>query len=54
MLIITVQVNRPSFASQAVKEQIAMDLEKYGDTRIISIEEVKPKEPVQMTIFPQR
>lgn len=54
MLILTVQVNRPGFASQAVKEQIAMDLEKYGDTRIIAIKEVHEKEPEQMSMFPRR
>lgn len=43
MLIITVQVNAPAGQAIGIKEQIAMDLEKYGDTRVVSVEEVKPR-----------
>ena len=49
MLIITVQVNAPAGQAIGIKEQIAMDLEKYGDTRVLSVEE-KRNEYQQMEI----
>lgn len=49
MLIITVQVNAPAGQAIGIKEQIAMDLEKYGDTRVLSVEE-KHTEYQQMEI----
>ena len=42
MLIITVEVNRPPGQAIGIKEQIAMELEKYGDTRVVSVQE-KPE-----------
>ncbi|MBR2943384.1 MAG: hypothetical protein IKB82_08300 [Clostridia bacterium] len=42
MLIVTVHVNAPAGQAIGIKEQIAMDLEKYGDTRVVSVEEVTP------------
>ena len=44
MLIITVHVDRPGGQAIGIKEQIAMDLEKYGDTKVVSIEEVLPEQ----------
>lgn len=43
MLILTVEVNVPEGMALAVKEQIAMRLECYGDVRVTNIE-VKKKE----------
>lgn len=40
MLIITVHVNAPAGQAIGIKEQIAQDLERFGDTRVISIEEI--------------
>lgn len=37
MLTITIQVNAPPWASQGVKEHLAMFLERYGDARVVSI-----------------
>lgn len=42
MLRITVDVDAPAGQAIGVKEQIAQDLERYGDTRIISVEEISP------------
>lgn len=42
MLIITIEVDAPESWAQAIKEALAMDLEKYGDTRVVSVEEVEP------------
>lgn len=39
MLTITVKVNAPGFAAQAVKESLAMYLERWGDTRVVSVVE---------------
>lgn len=44
MLIITVRVDAPMGQAIGIKEQIAMDLEKYGDTRVVSVEEIKPEQ----------
>lgn len=42
MLIITVHVNAPPGQAIGIKEQIAQDLERYGDTRVVSVEEINP------------
>ena len=39
MLTITIQVNAPPEMAQAVKEHLAMCLERYGDTRVVSVVE---------------
>lgn len=42
MLIITVHVNAPAGQAIGIKEQITQDLERYGDTRVVSVEVVQP------------
>ena len=42
MLIITVHVNAPAGQAIGIKEQIAQDLERYGATRVVSVEVVQP------------
>ena len=49
MLIVTVTVDAPARQAIGIKEQIAMDLERYGDTRVLSVEE-KRTEYQQMEI----
>jgi hypothetical protein len=44
MLRIVVNVNCPAGQAIGVKEQIAMDLEKYGDTKVVSVEEIVPEQ----------
>lgn len=46
MLIVTIEVNAPVIQAQAVKEHLAMCLEKFGDTRVIDIKE-KPTEQMK-------
>lgn len=41
MLIITVHVNAPAGQAIGIKEQIAQDLERYGDTRVVQVEVVQ-------------
>ena len=40
MLRIVMDVDRP--VGQAIKEALAMDLERYGDVRVVSVEEITP------------
>lgn len=47
MLTVTVQVKAPPDMAQAVKEALAMWLERYGDARVVSIQADAPE---QMTI----
>ena len=44
MLRITVDVDAPAGQAIGIKEQIAMDLEKYGDTRVVRVEEIQPRQ----------
>ena len=44
MLIITITVDAPSGQAQGIKEDLAMYVEKYGDTRVIDIKEVQPEQ----------
>lgn len=48
MLILTIAVDAPAGQAIGVKETIAMDLEKYGDVRVVSVVE---KRPEQETLF---
>ena len=54
MLIITVELNRPPGQAISIKEQIAMELDKYGDIRAVSVQgessfSVKRKHPSNPT-----
>lgn len=40
-MIIVVKVNAPPGMAQGIKEAIAMQLEKYGDTKVLAIREEK-------------
>lgn len=39
MLTITIKVNAPGWMAQGVKEHLAMCLEKFGDTRVVSVQD---------------
>lgn len=47
MLTIVIQVDAPPGQAIGVKEHLAMCLERYGDTRVVSI---KADQPEQMRI----
>lgn len=47
MLRIITEVDAPPGQAIGVKEALAMEVERYGDTRVISVVEVLPE---QMTI----
>lgn len=44
VLIITIHVDAPAGQALSVKEQIAQDLERFGDTKVISIKESLPQQ----------
>lgn len=44
MLIITVHAEAPAGQAIGIKEQIAMDLERYGDAKVISVQEIEPEQ----------
>lgn len=50
MLIITVQVNAPAGQAIGIKEDLAMHLERWGDARVVSVEQKPPPQIEQMTI----
>lgn len=52
MFKITIEVNAPSGAIHAIKETLAMYMERFGDVRVLSITEVHEKQPQQMGFFP--
>lgn len=37
MMTITIKANIPAEDAQGIKERIAMDLERYGDCKVVSI-----------------
>lgn len=37
MLTVTIKANAPAADAQGVKERIAMDIERYGDCKVVSI-----------------
>ncbi len=44
MLIITLHVDAPSGQAIGIKEDLAMYLEKFGDIRVVNIEEDVPEQ----------
>ena len=44
MLRIVIEVDAPVGQAIGVKEALAMELERYGDTRVVSVEEVVPEQ----------
>lgn len=58
MLQITINVNTASANAQAVKEAIAMYLEHWGDSRVVSVKEVQmqayrpQQQPIQQSQQP--
>lgn len=44
MLTIVLKVDAPPGRAIGIKEAIAMDLEKYGDVRVVEIQEEAPEQ----------
>lgn len=39
MIVVVMEVKAPGSMAQAVKEQLAMLVERYGDTRVVEVRE---------------
>ena len=48
MLTITIKANVPAADAQGIKERIAMDIERYGDVRVVKILVERPREHEQL------
>lgn len=44
MLIITIEVNAPAGQAIGIKEDLAMYLEQFGDSRVVSVVENEPEQ----------
>ena len=44
MLTITIEVNAPAGQAIGIKEDLAMYLEKFGDSRVVSVVEHEPEQ----------
>ena len=51
MLRIVIDVTAPAWAAQSVKEALAMELERYGDTRVVSVSALGEQNE-QLSLFP--
>lgn len=56
MLTITIKVDAPGCMAQGVKEHLAMELERFGDVRVVSVEDdADERQGAQMGLFgPQK
>lgn len=48
MLTITIKANVPAADAQGLKERIAMDIERYGDCKVVSITSDRKYEQIGM------
>lgn len=44
MLRITIEVNAPAGQAIGIKEELAMHLERWGDSRVVDVQEVTPEQ----------
>lgn len=44
MLTITIKANVPAADAQGIKERIAMDIERYGDVKVVKVESDRGRE----------
>ena len=51
MLKIIITVDATASEAQGIKEDLAMHVEKYGDTRVVSIEEIVPQQTKLYEVF---
>lgn len=42
MIRVTVDVDAPEYMAQGIKEQLAMELEQFGDVKVVSIAGLSP------------
>lgn len=44
MIRVVIEVDAPTGQAIGVKETLAMWLERYGDTRVVAVEEIRPQQ----------
>lgn len=44
MLRIVIEVDSPAYDADGIKEALAMELERYGDTRVVDVREIAPEQ----------
>lgn len=44
MLTITIKANVPAADAQGIKERLAMDIERYGDVKVVKVESDRRQE----------
>lgn len=44
MLRIVIDIDAEVDTAQGVKEKLAMDLERFGDVRVVEVREIKPEQ----------
>ena len=44
MLTITIKANVPASDAQGIKERLAMDIERYGDVKVVKVESDRGQE----------
>lgn len=44
MLRITINVNAPAANAQMIKESLAMFLERWGDSKVVEVKEIHPRD----------
>lgn len=44
MLTITIKANVPAADAQGMKERLAMDIERYGDVKVVKVESDRGQE----------
>ena len=44
MLTITIKANVPAADAQGIKERLAMDMERYGDVKVVKVESDRGQE----------
>lgn len=44
MLTITIKANVPAANAQGIKERLAMDIERYGDVKVVKVESDRGQE----------
>lgn len=54
MLRVVIMVDAPGWQAQGIKESLAMELERYGDTRVVSVEDLDRAEQMEMEAASRR
>ena len=50
MLRITIELRGSSEDAQGIKERLAMDLERYGDVRVVEVREIDGHQQMTMEV----